>query len=129
MQVLTTACNSILACKGSNIQAIGSSTTETSTKLPDPSIFYGDKTIYEKGLAYIFCRCPSSHDVRGTNMAQDGKAVKASVMQPMKMVQNKCLRRITGGYKRTPMAALEREADIQLPDLYMEFGNHCSPKC
>ena len=37
--------------------------------------------------------------------SQDGKAVKASVMQPMKMVQNKCLRRITGGYKRTPMAA------------------------
>jgi hypothetical protein len=61
--------------------------------------------------------------------SQDGKAVKASVMQPMKMVQNKCLRRITGGYKRTPMAALEREADIQLPDLYMESGNHCSPKC
>jgi hypothetical protein len=59
---------------------------------------------------------------------QDGKAVKASVMQPMKMVQNKCLGRITGGYKRTPMAALERVADIQLPDLYMEIGHHCSLK-
>lgn len=122
MQVLTTACNSILARKGSNIQAIGSSTTETSTKLPDLSIFYGDKTIYEKGQAAMMYGAR----IWGT---QDGKAVKASVMQPMKMVQNKCLRRITGGYKRTPIAALEIEADIQLPDLYMEFGNHFSPKC
>jgi hypothetical protein len=51
---------------------------------------------------------------------QDGKAVKASVMRPLRMVQNKCLRRITGGYKRTPTAALEREADIQPLDLYIE---------
>jgi hypothetical protein len=51
---------------------------------------------------------------------QDGKAAKASVMRPLKLVQNTCLRRITGGYKRTPTAALEREADIPPLDLYME---------
>jgi hypothetical protein len=122
-----------LACRGSNIQAIGSSTTETSTKLPDPSIFYGES---ETRLSMRKARLIYSAAVRPAMMygariwgTRDGKAVKASVMQPMKMVQNKCLRRITGGYKRTPMAALEREADIQFPDLYMEFGNHCSPKC
>jgi hypothetical protein len=35
---------------------------------------------------------------------RDGKAVKASVMRPLKMVQNK-----SGGYKRTPTAVLERQ--------------------
>jgi hypothetical protein len=41
-------------------------------------------------------------------------------MQPLKVVQNKCLRKITGGYKRTPSAALEREAGISPLDLYTE---------
>ena len=34
--------------------------------------------------------------------------------------QNNCLRRITGGYKRTPRAALEREAAISPLDLYVK---------
>jgi len=51
---------------------------------------------------------------------QDGKVAKASIMRPLKMVQNKCLRRITGAYKRTPTAALEREADIPPLDLHVE---------
>jgi len=33
---------------------------------------------------------------------------------------NKCLRSITGGYKRTPTVALEREAYVPPLDLYTE---------
>jgi hypothetical protein len=41
-------------------------------------------------------------------------------LQSLKAVQNKCLRTITGGYKRTPIAALEREAGVLPLDLYTE---------
>jgi hypothetical protein len=36
-------------------------------------------------------------------------------------VQNQCLRRITGGYKRTPIAALEREASVPPLSLYTKL--------
>jgi hypothetical protein len=49
----------------------------------------------------------------------DGKQAKANLQQ-LEKVQNKCLRRVTGGYKRTPKAALEREARIQPLDLYSD---------
>ena len=52
---------------------------------------------------------------------QDNSGQTASgLLKPLKKVQNKCLRRITGGYKRTPTAALEREAQVQPLDLYAE---------
>jgi hypothetical protein len=40
-----------------------------------------------------------------------------SRIDPIAKVQNKCLRRITGGYKRTPRAALEREACVPPLDI------------
>src|SRR6266480_4601184 len=36
---------------------------------------------------------------------RNGKQIKANLQQ-LEKIQNKCLRRITGGYKRTPRAAL-----------------------
>ena len=53
-------------------------------------------------------------------MRNDGKPLASSTMETLGKVQNKCLRRITGGYKRTPRAALERETQIMLIDLYTE---------
>ena len=53
-------------------------------------------------------------------MQEDGKKAKKSILKPIKWLQNKCLRRITGGYKRTPTAALEREASIAPLDLYVQ---------
>src|SRR6266480_2176867 len=50
---------------------------------------------------------------------QNGKPLKANLQQ-LEKIQNKCLRRITGGYKRTPRAALEREAKILPLDLYCD---------
>jgi len=50
---------------------------------------------------------------------QNGKQIKANLQQ-LEKIQNKCLRRITGGYKRTPRAALEREAKILPLDLYCD---------
>jgi hypothetical protein len=49
-----------------------------------------------------------------------GEGVAAGRLQPLKEIQNKCLRRVTGGYKRTPIAALEREADVSPLDLYAD---------
>ncbi len=50
---------------------------------------------------------------------QNSKQIKANLQQ-LEKIQNKCLRRITGGYKRTPRAALEREAKILPLDLYYD---------
>ena len=50
---------------------------------------------------------------------RNGKQIKANLQQ-LEKIQNKCLRRITGGYKRTPRAALEREAKILPLDLYCD---------
>ena len=51
---------------------------------------------------------------------QEGETPKANAMRPLKTIQNKCLRSITGGYKRTPTVALEREAYVPSLDLYTE---------
>ena len=39
-------------------------------------------------------------------------------LQPLITLQNKCLRRITGAYKRTPVAALEKDSDILPIQMY-----------
>jgi Reverse transcriptase (RNA-dependent DNA polymerase)/Endonuclease-reverse transcriptase len=41
-------------------------------------------------------------------------------LSPLEKVQTSCLRRITGGYKRTPVAALEREVRLPPLPLYVE---------
>ena len=48
-----------------------------------------------------------------------------SLVKPLRNVQNKCLRRTLGAYKRTFIAALERETaisplDIQLAEIILE---------
>jgi hypothetical protein len=40
--------------------------------------------------------------------------------QILERIQNKCLRQIAGAYKRTPIAALERETDISPLNLYLD---------
>ena len=49
----------------------------------------------------------------------EGKLPK-SRLEPLEKVQSQCLRRITGGYKRTPRAALERETRILPLDLHVK---------
>ena len=49
-----------------------------------------------------------------------GTLAARSRLQPFSAIQNKYLRRITGSYKCTPIAALEREAGIPPLDLYTE---------
>jgi hypothetical protein len=36
---------------------------------------------------------------------QEGEAPKVSAIRPLKTIQNKCLRSVTGGYRRTPTAS------------------------
>ena len=52
-------------------------------------------------------------------MRLDGGAHAAHKLLPLKRTQNNGLHRITGGYKRTPVAALEQEAGIIPVDLYI----------
>ena len=51
---------------------------------------------------------------------QNGQLQPKSRIKPLEKIQNQCLRRITGAYKRTPRAALEREAAIPPLDLYID---------
>jgi hypothetical protein len=48
-----------------------------------------------------------------------GAPLPAVTLAPLHRIQNKCLRTITGGYKRAPRAALEQETRIQPLDLYI----------
>ena len=41
-------------------------------------------------------------------------------LQPLAVVQNKCIRKVMGAYKRTPVAAVEREAEVPPLDLYIK---------
>ena len=55
------------------------------------------------------------------NIRPNGKALAAKIAAPLHKVQNDCLRKVTGAYKRTPRAALERETQTPPIDLYMEI--------
>jgi len=54
------------------------------------------------------------------SIRNNGKPLAASTTDTLSKVQNKCLRGVTGGYKRTPRAALERETQVMPMDLYTE---------
>ncbi|TQS38855.1 hypothetical protein Golomagni_00630 [Golovinomyces magnicellulatus] len=53
----------------------------------------------------------------------DGQPIPKTLMGKLEKVQNKCLRKITGGYKRTPRAILEREANIPHIDLQISASS------
>jgi len=53
-------------------------------------------------------------------MRKNGEPLANSTLAPLEKVQNKCLRRVLGGYKRTPRAALQRESQTPPIDLYIE---------
>jgi hypothetical protein len=59
------------------------------------------------------------YGVQSWHTGIDGRKAKARI-QELEKIQNKCLRRVTGAYKRTPRAALEREARVQPIDIYAE---------
>jgi len=50
----------------------------------------------------------------------DGGAPAKSLLEPLQKVQNQCLRRITGAYHYTPIAAMEKEAAIPPIQLHIE---------
>ena len=50
----------------------------------------------------------------------DGGTPAKSLLEPLRKVQNQCLRRVTGAYRRTPIAAIEKEAAIPLIQLYIK---------
>jgi hypothetical protein len=45
---------------------------------------------------------------------------KKQCLTPLETIQNKCLRQVTGGYKRTPRIALEKETNIPPLRLYIK---------
>ena len=50
----------------------------------------------------------------------NGSAPAKSLLKPLRKVQNRCLRRVTGAYRRTPIAAIEKEAAIPPIQLHIE---------
>jgi hypothetical protein len=53
-------------------------------------------------------------------VGQNGKPIAKKSLAPLDKLQNQCLRRITGAYKRTPRAAMEREAAVPPLDVYID---------
>jgi hypothetical protein len=51
----------------------------------------------------------------------NGEPLAKTMLQPLAATQNQYLRRITGGYRRTPSAALEREAAIPPIDIQIDL--------
>jgi hypothetical protein len=52
---------------------------------------------------------------------RDAAATRPShLLKPLEKIQNSCLRKITGAYKRTPRAMLEKEAQVIPLDLYTQ---------
>jgi hypothetical protein len=60
-----------------------------------------------------------AYGIQSWYIGPDGKQATSNLQQLVN-IQNQCLRRITSGYKRTPRAALEREARIQPLDIYCD---------
>ena len=50
----------------------------------------------------------------------DGSMIPSSRIKQLGTVQNKCLRKIMGAYKRTSTAALEKESETPPINLYIE---------
>src|SRR5437764_5752087 len=50
----------------------------------------------------------------------NGEPQTKSLLKPIQRVQNQCLWKIAGAYKRTPIAALERECAIPPAPLHIE---------
>jgi len=48
------------------------------------------------------------------------RTMHADATKKLRKIQNRCLRKVTGGYRRTPAAMLEREAAVAPIDLYTE---------
>ena len=42
----------------------------------------------------------------------DGGTPAKSLLEPLRKVQNRCLRRVTGAYRRTPIVVIKKEAAI-----------------
>jgi hypothetical protein len=57
-------------------------------------------------------------------MRIDGKSLAITTISPLYKIQNECLRKVTGAYKRTPRAVLERETGVPPVDLYMEVNRY-----
>lgn len=53
-------------------------------------------------------------------LRSDGGAVARSLIRPLVDAQTRSLRRVTGAYKRTPVAAIEREIAVPLLQLYID---------
>ena len=49
---------------------------------------------------------------------EKGEGLQERTLRPLAKLRNKCLRRITGAYKRTPAAALEKDSNIPPAQLY-----------
>ena len=71
-------------------------------------------------LLYIAVVRPTiTYGAQVWSRTETGKGAATALLQPLVLVQNKCLRKIAGAYKRTPIAALEREIAVLLLSLYI----------
>jgi len=61
------------------------------------------------------------YGVQVWGVQESGNITNKTALKPLKKIQNQCLRRVMGAYKRTPTAILEREAQIMPIDLHIDL--------
>lgn len=74
-------------------------------------------------LHYTVTVCPTMlyGAQEGSVAGRVGRPAAKSLLTPFLRTQNACLQNITGGYKRTPVALLERESCVPPLDLQVEY--------
>lgn len=96
----------------------GSAASEAAARLATST--RGPSTRHTRLLYTAIARPTLSYGVQEWGMKADGRPLPQSTLAPLIKIQNKCLRQITGAYKRTPRVLLERETYIQPFTLYAE---------
>ena len=57
-------------------------------------------------------------------MRINGEPLAAAIIKPLEKIQNKCLRKVIGAYKRTPRAVLEYKVNVPPLNLYMQISRY-----
>ena len=73
-------------------------------------------------LLYIATVRPAMlHGAQVWGVRDDGGTPAKSLLKPLQKVQNRCLRRVTGAYRRTLIVVIKKEAAIPPIQLYIKI--------
>jgi hypothetical protein len=102
----------------SHVTRKGLAASEALSRLANST--WGPSARHSRLLYTAVVRPTLLHGAQEWSAQSTGKPIAATTIKPLHRVQNECLRKITGAYRRTPRAAMERETRVMPVDLYLE---------